>query len=127
MPLTISRLSASSAVRTAACVVATAWRRVACFGLRLHDVERRERADFDARLVVLDQLGGQRRATARRLRRLDREDADPNTRCARWPPSGRWSRAAGLGDLLIELRDLQLRARAVDAEVAQQRLHVDGG
>ena len=29
------------------------------FGFCLHDVERRERADFDARLVVLDELVGE--------------------------------------------------------------------
>ena len=41
------------------------------FGLRLDDVERRHRADLDARTVVLDELVGQRERPLGHVSRLD--------------------------------------------------------
>ena len=118
----MSRFSTSSAVPCVGARLATAWRRVACSASACDDVERRQRADFDARPVVFDELGGQRQRALGDFFGLDREDEIP-IRVAHVgdrPDDRRAQRR--LGHLLIDLRDLQLRAGAVDAEVAQQRL-----
>ena len=57
------------------------------FGLGLHDVERGERADFDARPVVFDELVGQLQRALGDVDRVPRKDADPSRRSARWPAS----------------------------------------
>ena len=95
------------------------------FGLGLDDVERRHGADLDARAVVLERL----------LRQLERlalhvEVADGVhqvvVRVAN-VADGAVDRLLQLhvGDFLVLLADEQLLARAVDLEVAQQRLRVD--
>ena len=92
------------------------------FRLRLGDVQRRQRADLDARAVVLHELGGQRQRVQRDLFGLDREDEIP-VRIAHVgdrPDDRRAQRR--LGHLLVDLRDLELRPRGIGPEVAQQRL-----
>ncbi len=97
------------------------------FRLRLDDIERGERSHFDARLIVLDELGGQRQRPVGDFERLNREDVVPIrvARVGHRPHDGRPQR--GLGYLLVQRGDAQRRARAVDPEIAQERLHVDGG
>ena len=74
------------------------------FGLRLDDVERRERADFDARLVVFDQLVGQLGGALRDVDRALREDQIP----------------IGVADVGQRLGDR--RARALFRDVAIDRV-----
>ena len=59
MPLTISRLSASSVVLTDDSACASVCRRVAASDCGLVDVDGRQRPDLDADLVVLDELLGE--------------------------------------------------------------------
>ncbi len=85
VPLTISRFSASSDVRTVACAWTSVCRRLACFGLRGDDVDRRQRADFDAGLVVLHETRRRDRASSAPLRPPGWRTPDPSRRCARSP------------------------------------------
>ena len=96
------------------------------FGFGLHDVERRHGADLDAGAIVLERL-------LRQLQRLPLhvEVADRIQQVVERVADG----AGRLRDRLLQLRlrdlpvllaDQQLLARAVDLEVAQQRLRVGG-
>ena len=92
------------------------------FGLRRHDVDRRQRADLDARLVVLHQLARDVERVLRRFDRLNREDQIP----VGVPRVGLRRRHCRLQrDLVVLLADpirLERRSRRVDLEAAQQRL-----
>ena len=92
--------------------------------LRLDDVDRRHRADFDLRLVVPQQLFGQQQRLTRDVDRLHGEHVVPvrvahvRDRVHRGLPK------LDIGDVLVDARDEQLLPRRVDLEVAQQRLGV---
>ena len=94
------------------------------FRLRLHDVERRQRADFDARLVVFDQLVGQLGGALRDVDGALREDQIPvGVAHVGQRLRDRGARAL-FGDVAVDHVDRQLLPHVVDLEAAQQRLHV---
>ena len=111
VPLTMSRFSASSAVLrvcTRHGEVLLGRRRLR---LGLDDVDRRHRADLDARLVVLDELIGQRHRLLRHVDRLDGEHVVPiRAADVRQRVSDRRAKL-NVRDVAIDLR----HARAADA------------
>jgi hypothetical protein len=92
--------------------------------LRLHHIDRRHGPDFDARLVVLHELGREIERLARDVNRLDRVNEVP----IRVPHVGQRVDDRRLqlrfGDVLIQLRHDDRLPRRVDLEAAQNRLRV---
>ena len=94
------------------------------FGLRLDDVERRERADFDARLVVFDQLVGELGGALGDVDRALREDEIP-IGVAHVGERLRDGRPRALfRNVAVDQVDRQLLAGVVDLEAAKDRLRV---
>ena len=95
---------------------------VCLFGLRGHDVDGRQRADLDARLVVLHEPAREFVGVLRGFDRLDRVNQVPvGVTHIGLRRRGR----RGQLDFVVLLADavgLQRRARGVDPETAQQRL-----
>ena len=92
--------------------------------LRLDDVDRRHRADLDARLVVADELLGELDRAARDFDRLHGEDIIPvGVPDVRHRVDDRRLQL-NFRDVLVQLGDDELLPRVVDPEVAQQRLRV---
>ena len=92
--------------------------------LRLHDVDRRHRADLDFGLVVPQQLFGEHQRLARHLDRLHREHVIPVRVPHVRDRVDRGLLQLDVGDVLVDARDEQLLPRGVDPEIAQQRLRV---
>ena len=92
------------------------------FGLRLHDVERRQRADLDARLVVLHELVGEILRPLGDVERVDRVDQLPVRVAHVGQRRGDGAAQLDLGGVAVERRDDELLAVVVDAEPAEQRL-----
>ena len=97
------------------------------FRLRRHDVDRRERADLDAGLVVLHEFAGEIQRVLRRFDRLNGVDQIP----VRVPRVRLRADARRLErDLVVLLADavgLERRARRIDLEAPQQRLDDGAG
>ena len=124
VPLTMKRLSASSAVCSVASADGQRLPPVGRFGLGLDDVERRERADFDARLVVFDELVGELQRALGHVNGAAGEHEIP-VGVAHVGQRLRDGRAQRLfGNLTVDLRDRKLLPRLIDEQPAQQRLRV---
>ena len=94
------------------------------FGLRLHDVDRRHRADLDALLVVLQRLLRQRQRFLLRLQVVDGVRQIP-VRVLHVPRRLDDHRVQlNVGEIARLLADRDLLADRVDREVAEQRLRV---
>ena len=124
VPLTMSRLSASSVVRCVACAVDEVLHRRGRLGLCLDDVDRRHRADLHARLVVFDQLVGQVDRLPRDLHRLDGEHVVPVRVPHVRQRVGDRRRQLDVGDVAIQLGDLQLLTGRVGLEAPKQGLGI---
>ena len=92
--------------------------------LRLDDVDGRHRADFDFRLIVPQQLFGERERLPRDVDRLHREHVVPVRIAHVGDRVDRDLLQLDVGDVLVDAGDEQLLARRIDSEVAQQRLRV---
>ena len=92
--------------------------------LRLHDVDRRHRADFDLGLVVPQQLVGEQQRLPRDVDRLHGEHVIPVRVAHVRDRVHRGLLQLDVGDVLVDARDEQLLPRRVDLEIAQQRLDV---
>ena len=123
MPLTISRLSASSDGADVRLRLHERLTTVGRFGLRRHDIDRCQRADLHPGLIVLHQLAGEIERVLRRFHRLDRVDQIPvrvPARCACVPMLVDCSVISSFCWLM---RLVSSAARvAIDPEAAQQRL-----
>jgi hypothetical protein len=95
-------------------------------GLGLHDVERRHRAHLDARLVVLHEFVGEVERSLGDVHRLHREHQLPVRVAHVGDRRGQGALQLNVRDLAVDGGDLQLLPRAVDPEVAQQRLRERG-
>ena len=94
------------------------------FGLRLHDVDRRHRADLDPKQVVLDELLGQRQRLPLHVQGGARIDEIPVGEADVGQGVDDGLLEVDVGDVAADARDGELRAPAVGAEPAQQRLRV---
>ena len=124
VPLTINRLSESSAVRIVAVAVGQHLLARRFFRFGLHDVHRGHRADFDANLVVRQELRRERQRLIRDVDGLNREDVIPVCRPDRGQRVRRTRLQIELGVVAVDDCRLHLLARLIDLEPAQQRLCV---
>ena len=122
VPLTITRFSASSAVAIVASACASACRRVAASASDCTTSSGAMVPTSTRALLSCDQVVGEVERPLRHVHRLPGEHQFP----VRVPDvgDGLRQRAAqlDLGDVVVDRGDLQLHPRAVDHEVAQQRL-----